>query len=351
MYLQMPCKMSSKPLVSVVMPVYNGERYLRQAIDSILAQTFNDFEFIVVDNGSTDHSLAIVRSYEDSRIRIFEESQRGIVAALNKGLHEARGQYVARMDADDISIPERLAKQVDYMHLHPDVVLAGANALVIDAKGDPTEHRLLLPSASEQLALLLCMSNYFVHGSTMIRHDALEAVGGYRKEFVTAEDYDLWLRLREVGRVANVPELLYMLRVHDRSKTAEEGKRFEQMYIDRAQQAALQRCIDGWDELGYTTPDLAVLELRNRSSHGHAPIRITLADWAFACMQQHQFSKGNHLLLHAVLAQPITSHTWSTIRQCYFSTATARVILQSCSRFYSTIAVRALDMLRAVARL
>ena len=126
-----------QPKISVVMPAYNAENYIREAIDSILAQTFRDFEFLIIDDGSTDHTVEIIRSYSDSRIRLYQnERNMGVAATLNRGLDLARGEYIARMDADDISLPERFAKQAAYMDAHPDVAVCGSN-IILFSEGAP----------------------------------------------------------------------------------------------------------------------------------------------------------------------------------------------------------------------
>src|SRR5436190_20858327 len=147
------------------MPVHNGERYMREAIESILVQTFTNFEFLVVDNGSTDDSVEIARSYADPRVRVLTEPQPGLVPALNRGIAEARGQYIARMDADDVSVPQRLMRQVDYTRRHPNTAMVGTWAQVIDGSGTLMDRRLALPTHGKALHVALCIVNSFVHGS------------------------------------------------------------------------------------------------------------------------------------------------------------------------------------------
>jgi glycosyltransferase involved in cell wall biosynthesis len=125
------------PKISVAMSVFNGEEYLRAAIDSILAQTFSDFEFIIVDDGSTDRSAAIVRGYDDPRFVLLSQENRGVAAALNHAMSRARGEYIARQDADDVSLPERFAQQVQWLEAHPEVSALGTGAVLIDPQGRP----------------------------------------------------------------------------------------------------------------------------------------------------------------------------------------------------------------------
>ena len=205
------------PQVSVVMPVYNTERYVAEAVESILAQTFRDFEFLVFDDGSADRSLEILQTYADgdNRIRVFAKPHRGYVPWLNEGIRIARGEFIARMDADDVSLPQRFDRQVEYLFRHPECVAVGCDLLQIDPDGDPlsevahdVEHEVI------EADLLSGGHGVIAHPTCMMRRSALLAIGGYREEFESVEDFDLWLRLAELGRLANMPEILFRYRVH-----------------------------------------------------------------------------------------------------------------------------------------
>ena len=211
------------PPISVVMPVYNCERYVAEAVESILAQTFTDFEFLIIDDGSTDRSLAILKRYagRDPRIRLVSRPNTGLVGALNEGLGLARGELIARMDADDVALPERFEIQVAYLRAHPDVVCVGGQIMNIDAAGRDLYpcHEGMDHEAIQELALT--GSCPLAHASVMMRRAAVLAVGGYREEFTHAEDMDLWLRLGEgEGRLANLPQILLKYRIHDKSVSA-----------------------------------------------------------------------------------------------------------------------------------
>ncbi len=208
--------MGVDPLISVVMPVYNGQRYLREAVKSITTQTHGDFEFIVIDDGSTDDSPAILRTFakEDARIRIISRPNTGLVGALNDGFAEARGQLIARMDADDISLPQRLERQLRFLKDTPDCVAAGSSHLIITSDGDVIGE---MPAESDPDRIseaLLAGTSPLAHPTMMIRAEALKQAGGYRAEYAHAEDYDLWLRLDEIGQLRNVPEILFKYRWH-----------------------------------------------------------------------------------------------------------------------------------------
>ena len=211
------------PLVSVVMTVYNTAPYLVEALDSVLNQTFTDYEFVIIDDGSTDRCPEILAEYaaRHPRIRYVSRPHRGIVGAANEGIELARGRYVARMDSDDISVPHRLATQVEYMEAHPECVLLGSRVMLMDPYGSPVAesgHKLSHEEIDREL--LTAEGGWaLVHPSTMIRLDALRAVGGYRGWANTSEDHDLYLRLAEVGRVANLDEVLLWYRRHYKSVT------------------------------------------------------------------------------------------------------------------------------------
>ena len=205
------------PKVSVLMPVYNAERYLREAVESILGQTFGDFEFIIVDDGSTDGSLAILREYErrDGRIRLLSRPNTGIVGALNDGIALARAPLLARMDADDWSMPTRFERQVQFLDRHPECVAVGTWLLVTDPEGAPIfTMRQETDPAQLSRNLLEFRGTGIGHATVIMRRDAVMHVGGYRKEYQWSEDRDLWLRLDEIGTLTSISEVLYRYRYH-----------------------------------------------------------------------------------------------------------------------------------------
>lgn len=218
----------SSPAVSVVMPVYNAERYVGEAVDSILAQTFSDYEFLIFDDGSTDRSRAILESYaeRDERIRVVVGHHRGYVPWLNEGLRLAKGEFIARMDADDVSLPTRFARQVEYLRQHSDCAAVGTDALLVDADGAPicelahdVDHELI------EADLLSGGHGVIAHPSSMMRRATLLDIGGYREEFEPIEDFDLWFRLVERGRLANIPEVLFRYRQHRANVTIAQADR------------------------------------------------------------------------------------------------------------------------------
>ncbi|MEW5746938.1 MAG: glycosyltransferase [Nitrospirota bacterium] len=201
-----------RPDVSIVMSVYNGERHLREAVESILGQTFTGFEFIIVDDASRDRSREIVRSYTDPRIVLLEnERNQGITRSLNRALGQARGAYLSRQDADDISEPERLEVERDFLERRPEVGLVGTHAAFIDRAGRAFKV-WRTPETHEEIVKGMLYGNCFCHGSVMLRRSCLDAVGHYREEFRYTQDYDLWLRVSERFATANIDRILYRMR-------------------------------------------------------------------------------------------------------------------------------------------
>jgi glycosyltransferase involved in cell wall biosynthesis len=212
-----------KPKVSVLLPVYQGERYLREAINSILNQTFTDFEFIIIDDASTDRSAEIIRSYPDARIRFMQnQTNLGLIATLNKGLEAACGEYIARMDQDDVSLPERLSKQVAFMNSREDLAASGTWSRDIDDEGKVIGNRCL--GFGKQLLYGYWWPCPIIHPSAIIRRSLLGNLR-YDAEAMYCEDYDFWLRLREKHPIDNLPEYLVLYRVHSKSMSIKHSEK------------------------------------------------------------------------------------------------------------------------------
>lgn len=204
------------PLISVVMPVWNGEKYLAESMESLFAQTFRDFELIVVDDGSTDATPEILRSYTDPRLRHFRLDHAGIVTALNFGVEQARAEWIGRQDADDISLPARLGAQWDALNRHPGAVLSHTEVEVFGEKSAAVGHPRF-PRSRGFTALKLCFQCPIVHSSVIFNKQAFTEAGGYRPEERHAEDYALWGRLIERGPFVGLPQALVRFRVHSAS--------------------------------------------------------------------------------------------------------------------------------------
>jgi len=241
--------------VSVIMSVYNGERHLRESVDSILNQTFQDFEFIIINDGSKDQSKYILESYKDERIKLIHHKNMGLTKSLNIGIANAKGKYIARQDADDISEPERLKTQFDFMEANPGVGLTGSRFKLINETGQLIGSSSL-PLEDKVIKDMLIEMNQFCHGSVMIRRDALDKIGLYRDCFKYAQDYDLWLRISEKYKVMNLPELLVCYRMVDNSITSNKML-LQSRYAGLAIKQALLRRQTGVDEIQQgKTPDL-----------------------------------------------------------------------------------------------
>jgi glycosyltransferase involved in cell wall biosynthesis len=201
-----------KPRLSVLLPVYNAEKYIRQSIESILNQTFSDFELIILDDGSKDGSMRLIQEIHDPRIKIISQSNMGLGATLNKGMQLSVGEFIARQDADDISLPDRFAKQIDFLERNRDVALVGTWAQIMDENGNLESRCHKHPTNSNELRCDLVFNNPFVHSSVMFRRNQIQEVGGYADERNAFEDFDLWSRVSHHFSVANLPEVLIYYR-------------------------------------------------------------------------------------------------------------------------------------------
>jgi glycosyltransferase involved in cell wall biosynthesis len=207
------------PQVTVLMSVHNGREYVQAAIDSILAQSFGEFEFLIIDDASDDGTTDVLRACNDRRIRVSRvDPNIGLTACLNRGLELARGALIARQDADDLSHPERLARQFGFLREHPNVVVVGCQARLIDAKGRalgrkdfPLEHR--------GIDWMTLFDNPLAHSAVMFRRSVVVEAGRYNETYPASQDYELWSRLAEYHALANLPDRLATLRVVDTSIT------------------------------------------------------------------------------------------------------------------------------------
>jgi len=241
------------PRVSVLMTVYNDDRYLEDAVRSILDQTFGDFEFLIMDDGSTDRSGAILErlAAEDDRITLFRQDNAGPTKASNALLAEARGELVARMDGDDISAPERFEQQVRYLDRHRACVAVGTRATIIDPDGEPL--RLAeVPTEHEEIdrGLIERHGQLMYHSSMMIRRAAMERLGGYDDRYRIALDLDLSLRLAEVGKLANLEAPLLCYREHLR--------KIGYAHIEEQERTITAMIADAYRRRGLTPPNTSL---------------------------------------------------------------------------------------------
>lgn len=288
------------PAVSVVMPVYNTERYLKYALQSVAAQTFEDFEFIILDDGSTDASVHIIQQYaeNDERIRFFPLEHRGYVSLLRRGLNHCRGEFVARMDSDDISLPQRFEKQVNFLRANADVVAVGSQITVIDPYGSCVEkpvHKLCHEEIEKEL--LNGVGWALVHPTVMMRREALMKVGGYREDLMVSEDLDLFLRLAEFGKLANLPDVLLQYRQHLQSVN----------YTKYEQQKAVKRQIvgDAFKRRGLPMPPNWSFRERKMLPHAEQYRR-----WGWAAMRSGNVPVARRHAWAAVQKAPMSMDTW-----------------------------------------
>lgn len=232
------------PAISVLLPVFNGERFLADAVESILAQSFVDFELLALNDGSTDGSEQILRKFaeRDTRVRVFSRENRGLVATLNQLIDASRGELLARMDADDIALPDRFARQVDFMRQHPAVVCVGGATEMIDEKGRYLT-TLFMPQRNVDIQAKLLAGHAAVsHPSVMLRRLPMKQLGGYRADFYPAEDLDLWLRLGEWGDLANLAAPVIRYRLHGGSISGSN--------VEKQRAAARRACESAWQRRG-----------------------------------------------------------------------------------------------------
>lgn len=204
------------PKISVVMSVYNGEKYLREAVESVLNQSFKDFEFIIINDGSSDKSLEILKEFQqkDERIKLVSRENKGLIYSLNEGVKMAQGEYIARMDVDDVSVPNRLEKQLKYAQDN-DLAMCGTWAEGIDSLGNKVKNMDYPPTNISYIRKDIFLHNPFIHPSVMFRKDIFEKVGGYKDFYKYIEDYELWTRIVFKYKTGNIPEVLLKYRLHE----------------------------------------------------------------------------------------------------------------------------------------
>jgi hypothetical protein len=272
------------------MSVYNGGKYLNEAIESILNQTFRDFEFIIINDGSTDDTGAILNSYGqiDNRVQVYNQENRGLIVSLNRGCQLAQGKYIARMDADDISLPERLAKQIQYMEAHPEIGVLGTWVAMIDEKGRGRGD-WRLPTTPNVTGWALLFGWCVAHPSVVMRREIVEQLGFYRPEAIHAEDYDLWARASLVTSIANIPEILVQYRVWEERVTSRQHQTQVETVI-KIMHLTITRL------LGSEVPSETIAGLRQVVS-GHLLHSLHEIDQVAALMQQlHQAYLKAHSL-------------------------------------------------------
>ncbi len=286
---------------SVLLPVYNGEKYLAEAIRSVLGQTFTRFELLLLDDGSTDASCELMQSFVavDSRCRLFSWPNRGIVATLNAGLEHARGDFIFRMDADDICLPSRFEKQIEFLRDHPDHVALGSMVQWIDPEGMPLRVAVEQFSHDEIDARLLTGAHVLYHPAMCIRASALRKVGGYREGYKHSEDLDLFLRLAEIGKVANLREILLRYRQHFHSIGKQHTRLQWQSACTAIEEACARRGIGGVEDLlkGFVPPPSQALGELHQI-------------WAWWALHSGNVATARKHAIRALALQPLSGRNW-----------------------------------------
>ena len=291
------------PVVSVVMPVFNAAPFLASALASVQAQTFGNFEIIAVDDGSTDGSAAILdrAAATEPRLRVIRRPNTGIVGALNDGLAVARGEFIARMDADDLCLPDRFARQVEYLGQHPDCVGLGSAFRFIDDRGAhlkecrrQTEHDAI------ERDLLGGDGGAIIHPAAMFRRDAVVRAGGYREAAQWVEDLDLYLRLARLGQLSNLDAVLLHYRLHVKSVnfTRNTGRHQRKLWVlaDAHRTRGLK-----FDQAAHSKPDTFEITAEN------------LRDFAITGLGFGSQGRPWYYAFRALGAEPFRRISWSTI--------------------------------------
>ena len=302
------------PKITVLMSVYNGEKYLNEAIDSILAQTFKDFEFLIIDDGSTDKTGEILESYSDQRIKIIDnEKNIGLTKSLNIGLKIAKGEFIARQDADDVSMPERLEKEVEFLEQNRNVGLVGTDYLFINEKGKVV-YIVKCLNGSRELKEKLLEGNQLGHGSVMLRRECIDEVGTYREEFKFAQDFDFTLRIAEAYDVANIPKSLYKWRINIDSVSVKK-KTLQDKYALLAIELAKERKKFGKDklqtlkkeEINSLLNDYLITESGFQSKRN---ISQNYCFWSKIFYKGRDYKSAFKLIVKSLANHPLNKETW-----------------------------------------
>jgi glycosyltransferase involved in cell wall biosynthesis len=211
------------PKVSIVATAYNGEKYLEKFISSMLNQTFDDFEFIIVDDGSTDSTFHILQQIEDPRVQVFKQKNQGQANALITGIKCAKGELIARIDQDDYSLPDRLIRQVKFMDTHPNTTLCGSRFQKL-YNDNLVPQNVQFAQTDAEIKKIISYFNPFAHSAVMFRRESYLQIGGYDKNFLIGMDYDLFIRLMEIGEAHNIDKVLTVVRMHDESFSTKKSR-------------------------------------------------------------------------------------------------------------------------------
>jgi glycosyltransferase involved in cell wall biosynthesis len=295
--------MPEMPAISVLMPVRNGETYVASAIDSVLAQTFADFELLLVDDGSTDGSPKILTDYakRDSRITLLRGVSGGLSMALNLALGVAKAPLLARMDCDDLCLPDRFARQKHYMDAHADCVLLGCKCTLIDPEDRPICDKPDIVESHEAIDnLLLDMGWPLVHPALMLRTAAVREIGGWNEKYHTVEDHDLFLKLGELGRLHNLQETLFLYRQHFKSTVYTTTSKQRKNIVEIVSAAYQRRGLSVPAHVADKPPTYLTPTQHRRN-------------WVWLALAEGHAKTARHHAWHVLKATPLSKESWSAM--------------------------------------
>lgn len=278
--------------IDILVTAYDSARFLPQTIDSILKQTFTNWRLLIVDDLSTDRTAEIIQDYasRDARIFYLHGQHQGIAAAANIGLGAVSAPLLARIDADDIASPIRLQVQYDFMQSHPDIIAVGSDVMLIDKQGKPLRRRTA-PNGWQRIETTLKTRNCMCHPSAMIRTQALRQIGGYRDKFRNSLDYDLWLRLSEIGKIDNIPQDLLFYRRHAAQISASSNAHRQTLYsVAAVTDAFIRRYQPGGDETRFDEQHADDIAYKLAALY-HAPVSQTER----LCLNRHSIRFLRHV--------------------------------------------------------
>ena len=269
--------------ITVLMPVHNTEKYVAEAVSSILRQTFKEFELLVINDGSTDKSMDIMRAFNDHRIRIVDQSKAGIAAALNNGIQLARGTFIARFDADDICYPHRLEEQYNFLTQNPDYILVGSDVDYIDSEGKFLFHYGNKSRSDDEIRAAIDLRCPLIHSTVCYNASIVRQLGGYNTRAHTFEDYFLWTKLIHHGKVMNLAKPLISVRLNPESLSVDEklrGKKFLSLrkqilfqsgQITLSQEQKLLKILHGQNSAGFKRYSYHILVAKKYLWDNHRP--------------------------------------------------------------------------------
>ncbi|MHB1213703.1 MAG: glycosyltransferase [Thiobacillus sp.] len=297
------------------MPAHNCEAYVLEAVSSLLSQTFSDFELLVIDDGSTDATRTLLESVHDPRLRLVSNERNvGLIETLNRGLVLALGRYIARMDADDISLPARLEKQVQYLEAHPDILVLGSMVNLINERGEIFGTIDDYPTDPNEIRDYLLRECCLIHPSVMFRKETVMSAGGYSTGAEHAEDYDLWLHLSDHYRIANLPEKLVSYRMHQ-NQVSIRNLVTQYHVAQSCRMAALERRTALGEDMSVALKVVRT-SLYRRLSAAECTLGREYLNWACTYRGIKNPDMALRLALKALQNSPFSAKAWKTLLIC-----------------------------------